>query len=82
MIKYKKLKIKNEEEVEELNIENIEELHTFGDVSFQNRDGSAIVFSYKRNELKNKTAKLSKKADWIIREYEGELHLIALKKDY
>ena len=81
MIKHKKIKIKNEEDVEELNIENIEELHSFGDISFQNRDGSAIVFSYKRNELKNKTAKLSKNVDWIIREYEGEFYLIALKKD-
>ena len=85
MIKYKKIKIKNEEDAEELNINDIEPLHSFGDIRF--RDGyetyhnSAIVFSYSENPLHCKVAKLNKKVDWIIREYEGELYLISLKRD-
>lgn len=81
MVTYKKLKIKNEENVEELNISDIEPLDSFGDIPFQYGSVSAIVFSYAKNELKAKVAELSKKVDWIIREYEGELYLIALKKD-
>ena len=81
MIKYKKLKIKNEEDVEELDIKNIEVLDSFGDIGFRHTFGSAIVFSHYENELKNKVAKLSKNADWMIREYEGEFYLIALKKE-
>ena len=83
MITYKKLKIKNEEEVEELNIDNIEELDAFGDIHFKNPDlvRGAIDYAYLPNILKYKVAKLSERRDWIIREYEGELYLIALKKD-
>ena len=80
MIEYKKLKIKNKKEIEELDIDNIEILESFGDICFKELSGSAIVYSYARNELKAKAAKLSSKADWIIREYEGKLYLIALKK--
>lgn len=79
---YKKLKIKNNEEAEELDINDIEVLDSFGDARFKWRIGEgAIVFSYKKNILKNKVARLSKKANWIIREYDDELYLIALKKD-
>ena len=82
MITYKKLIIKNEEEVEELDIEDIELLQSFGDIWFRESTlDSAIVFSHRENELKYKAAKLSKTVDWIIREYEGELYLIPLKKD-
>ena len=82
MIKYKKLKIKNEEEVEKLNINDIEVLNGFGDIRFRDIDApnSAIVYAFFNTVLRGKAAKLSKKADWIIREYEGELYLIALKK--
>ena len=81
MIKYKKLKIKNEEEIEELDIGDIISLKTFGDILFRYASGSAMIYSYRENELKGKVAKLSKDVDWIIREYEGELYLIPLKKN-
>ena len=81
MIKYKKLKIKNEKEVEELDIDDIITLKSFGDVLFRYTSGTAISYSHLENELQHKVAKLSRKADWMIREYEGELYLIALKKD-
>ena len=81
MIKYKKLKIKNEEDVDELDINDIEPLNSFGDIHFKSCLFPAILYSHSENEMKYKTAKLSKNVDWIIREYEGELYLIGLKKD-
>ena len=81
MIKYKKLKIKNEEDVDELDIDDIEPLNMFGDIHFKSCIPPAIVYAHSKNKLDYKVAKLSKKTDWMIREYEGELYLIALKKD-
>ena len=84
MIKYKKLKIKNEEDIEELDIKDIEPLKSFGDIQFKKHlpfINTAIVYAFWKNELKGKVAKLNKKVNWIIREYEGELYLIPLKKD-
>ena len=83
MKKYEKLIIKNEE-TEILNINDIKPLERFHDIHFHDDtigENHAIVFSFFDNELKYKVAKLSRKADWIIREYEGELYLISLKKD-
>lgn len=84
MIKYEKLKIKNIEETEELDIENIEPLNSFGDIHFKEHlkiINNAITWSYNNNALIYKAAKLNKSVDWIIREYEEDLYLIALKKD-
>ena len=84
MIKYKKLKIKNEKDIEELDIDDIESLDSFGDIRFKrfmHIVSNAITFSFLNNPLKHKVAKLSQAVDWTIREYEGELYLIALKKD-
>ena len=84
MIKYEKLKIKNEEDIEELDINDIEPLESFGDIRFKKHMpfiNTAIVYAFGENELKGKVAKLNKRVDWIIREYEGELYLIPLKKD-
>ena len=81
---YKKVIIKNKEKPEELNIDDIEPLGRFHDTHFRDDpqcENPAIVFSYFENEFKYKVAKLSRKVDWIIREYEGELYLISLKKD-
>lgn len=78
---YKKLIIRNEEEVEELDINNIITLKSFGDVLFRYSSGIAIAHSFLENKLKGKVAKLDKDVDWIIREYKGELYLISLKKD-
>ena len=83
MIKYKKLKIKNGEEVEELDIDDIEPLEEFEHIHFKNYSLDpfyAIGYSYDENELKTKVAKLTNEVDWVIREYEGKLYLIALKK--
>ena len=81
---YKKLRIKNEEDTEEIELAEIEELNNFSDVRFRWIDApnSAIVHAFFDNVLKGKVVKLSKKANWIIREYEGELYLIALKKNH
>lgn len=84
MIKYKKLKIKNEEKVDELDINDVEPLDSFGDIHFKNHMhiiDNAIIYPYYSNLLKYKAAKLNSNVDWIIREYEGELYLIALKKN-
>ena len=80
MITYKKLIIKNEE-VEEIDIDDIEVLNSFGDISFRNIPDYAILYPFEENIVKGKVAKLSTRVDWIIREYEGELYLIPLKKD-
>lgn len=85
MIEYKKLKLENED-IEELDIDDIDSLDSFGDINFYmdrvklKSRGPAIFFSYAENELRYKTARLSKKADWIIREYKNKLYLIPLKK--
>lgn len=83
MVKYKKLKIKNDEDVEEIDIDDIEELSYFPDVHFKHREepNSAMTHAYYNNTLQSKTAKLSTEVDWIIREYHDNLYLIALKKD-
>lgn len=83
MIIYKKIEIKNEEDVDEIEIDDIEPITAFGDIHFLRTLDfhSAIAYSYDDNELKHKVAKLNKSRDWIIREYKGELYLIALKKD-
>ena len=84
MIKYMKLKIKNTEETEELDINDIESLDRLSDVQFENRIrfiNSAMVRSYFDSDLQHRVVRLNKNADWIIREYEGELYLIPLKKD-
>lgn len=82
-IKYEKIIIENERDIDELNVNDIEPLSSFGDINFRRiiDFSSAITFSHKNNELKYKVALLSKKVDWMIREYKGELYLIALKKD-
>lgn len=82
-IKYEKIIIKDETDIDELNMNDIEPLSSFGDINFlRTLDfSSAISFSHKNNELKYKVALLSKKVDWVIREYKEELYLIPLKKD-
>ena len=81
---YKKLVIRNKE-TEEIDLSDIKDLENFDDIRFrldlEIGESHAIVFSFFDNALKYKAAKLSKGADWIIREYEGELYLIALKKN-
>lgn len=81
---YKKLVIRDKE-TEEIDINDIKDLEKFDDIRFcidsEIGESHAIVFSFFDNALKYKAAKLSKGADWVIREYEGELYLIALKKN-
>ena len=79
---YKKLVIRNKE-TEEIDIDDIKDLEKFDDIRFRSNleESHAIVFSFFENALKYKTAKLSNEAEWVIREYEGELYLIALKKN-
>ena len=84
MIKYKKLKIKNTEKTEELDINDMESLNILSDVQFENRIhfiNNTMVRSYFDSDLEHRVIKLNKNADWVIREYEGELYLIPLKKD-
>ena len=82
-IKYEKMIIKDERDIDELNVNDIEPLGSFGDIHFRRTldFSSAISFSHKNNELKYKVALLSKKVDWVIREYKENLYLIPLKND-
>ena len=83
MIEYEKIKIKNEEDIEELDLDDIEPLASFADIHFLNHMriiNNAIVFGYKGNKLGHRAAKLNRNVDWIIREYKENLYLIPLKK--
>lgn len=71
MIEYEKIKIKNEENIEELDLDDIESLTSFADVHFLKHMhivSNAIVFEYGENKLGHKAAKLNRNVDWIIRD--------------
>ena len=83
MIKYKKLRIKNEEEVEELDIDDIEPINSlnFRVPFFATKSIATSAMYISDDPIKSKMVRLSTRVDWIIRKYKGDLYLIPLKKD-
>ena len=80
MVEYTKLKFKKKEDLDEIDVDDMLSLNNFGDISFRFISGIAFKYVLEEDELRHKATELSKDVDWVIKEYNDKLYLIALKK--